>query len=110
MELPSQGVTHPYRKPGDETTRRKFSISRPIPIASVRAVSYLSNTIGKFIGRSPAVRSDIEVRSVLDLDFICFGGPFSNAMTQTSLHNAGNRLVTFYQTIKQLKQQDDTQP
>ncbi len=38
-----------YCKPGDQTSGRCFSISRPIPIASVRAVSYLSNTIGRFV-------------------------------------------------------------
>src|SRR5258708_25176140 len=109
MELPSQGVTHPYRKAGDETTRRKFSISRQIPIASFRAVSYLSNTIGKFIGRSPALRSDIEVRNLLDLDFICFGGPFSNMMTETCMANGGNRLAIFDQTRNQFIAKSDGQ-
>jgi len=104
-----QGDKFIYCKPGDEASGRRLSISRPIPIASVRAVSYLSNAIGKFIRRSPAVRSDTEVRSLLDLDFICFGGPFSNAMTQTCLENAGNRLVTFDQTINQFKRKNDTQ-
>jgi len=98
-----------YCKPGYETSGRCFSISRPIPIASVRAVSYLSNTIGKYIQRSPPVRSDIEVRSLLDLDFISFGGPFSNAMTETCLDNAGNRLVIFDQTMNQFKRKNDTQ-
>src|SRR5229473_3197819 len=104
-----QGDKFIYCKPGDEASGRRLSISRPIPIASVRAVSYLSNAIGKFIRRSPAVRSDTEVRSLLDFDFICFGGPFSNAMTQTCLENAGNRLVTFDQTINQFKRKNDTQ-
>ena len=104
-----QGQKFIYCKPGDETSSRRLSISRPIPIASVRAVSYLSNTIGRFIGRSPAVRSDIEVRNLLDFDFICFGGPFSNVMTETCLDNAGNRLVVFDQTINQFRRKNDGQ-
>lgn len=110
MALPFQGVTHPYCKPGGETAGRHFSISRPIPVASVRAVSYLSNTIGKFLGRSPALRSDIEIRNFLDLDFICFGGPFSNIMTETCMANGGNRLVIFDQNVNQFKSKSDGQP
>ncbi len=104
-----QGQKFIYCKPGDEASGRRLSISRPIPIASVRAVSYLSNTIGKFIGRSPAVRSDIEVRSLLDFDFICFGGPFSNVMTETCLDNTGNRLVVFDQATSQFRRKNDGQ-
>jgi hypothetical protein len=44
MALPPQLGTHPYFKPGYEATGRFFSIARAIPIASVRAISYLSNT------------------------------------------------------------------
>lgn len=103
MALPSQFGTHPYFKPGYETTGRFFSIGRPIPIASVRAISYLSNTIGRAIGRSPTIRSDIEVRNVLDVDFICFGGPYSNTMSETCFANGGNRLVSFDQNTTQFK-------
>jgi hypothetical protein len=110
MALAVQGGSHPYFKPGYQTTGRYFSISRPIPVASVRAVSYLSNAIGKFIGRSPAVRSDIEVRNLLDLDFICFGGPFSNAMTETCMANGGNRLVIFDQISNQFVAKSDGLP
>jgi hypothetical protein len=103
MTLPSQYGNHPYVKPGFETTGRFFSIARPIPIASVRAISYLSNTIGKAIGRSPTIRSDTEVRNVLDADFICFGGPYSNIMSETCFANGGNRLVNFDQATTQFK-------
>jgi len=110
LALPLQGGSHPYCKPGYEATGRCFSISRPIPVASVRAVSYLSSTIGKFIRKSPVVRSDIEVRNLLDLDFVCFGGPFSNIMTETCMANSGNRLVIFDQTASQFKAKNDGQP
>jgi len=108
-ELASLDQSHKfiYCKPGDATSGRRLSISRPIPIASVRAVSYLSNTIGKFMRRSPAVRSDMVVRNLLDFDFICFGGPFSNVMTETCLDNAGNRLVVFDQKVNQFKRKND---
>jgi hypothetical protein len=110
MTLPSHLGSHPYLKPGFETTGRFFSIARPIPIASVRAISYLSNAIGKVIERSPTIRSDTEVRNTLDLDFICFGGPFSNIMTETCFTNGGNRLVNFDQTSTQFKAKNDEQP
>lgn len=109
MALVAQGDSHPYLKPGYEKTRMRFSISRPIPVASVRAISYLSNTIGKVIRRSPFLRSDIDVHNVLDLDFICFGGPSSNTMTETCMANGGNRLLLFDQSVNQFKAKSNGQ-
>jgi len=109
MALPPEFGPYPYFKPGYET-RGRFSIGRPIPIPSVRAISYLSNTIGKVIGRSPAIQSDAEVRNVLDADFICFGGPHSNIMSETCFTNGGNRLVDFDQTTTQFKAKGNGQP
>src|SRR5262245_42119639 len=92
----------PYFKPGYES-RGRISITRPIPVASLRAMSYLSNAIGKVIERSPAIRSDTESRDLLDTDFVCFGGPFSNIMSETCFANGGNRLVDFDQAVLQFK-------
>jgi len=102
LALPLQGGSHPYCKPGYEATGRCFSISRPIPNCE-RSSGELSSQVQlrKFIRKSPVVRSDIEVRNLLDLDFVCFGGPFSNIMTETCMANSGNRLVIFDQTASQ---------
>jgi hypothetical protein len=73
-------------------------------------ISYISTAMGKFIGRSPDVRSDMEIRNTLDLDFICFGGPFSNVMTETCMTNSGNRLVVFEQHTVQFNMRSDGNP
>jgi hypothetical protein len=86
----------PYRRPGGDATCG-FSITRPIPIASVRSISYLSSAVGVLGGRAPVLRSDIETQSLLDFDFVCFGGPRSNLMTAGVEENEGNRLAKFDQ-------------
>ncbi len=98
-----------YEKPGNESLGR-FSISRPIPIASVRAVSYLASSIGKFTGKTPSVRSDLETRNFMDLNFICFGGPGSNVMTASCQDNTGNRLARFDQHVNQFLRASDGSP
>src|SRR5579859_7745749 len=99
-----------YRKPEEEKSGHVFSVSRPIPIASVRGISYLSNTIGSEARQSPSLRSEAEIRALLDLDFISFGGPFSNTATETALTNSGNRLVNFDQTTHQFRRKSDGIP
>lgn len=84
----------PYRRPGGDPTFG-FSITRPIPIASVRSISYLSSAVGAIGGRAPVLRSDIETQSLLDFDFVSFGGPRSNLMTASVEENEGNRLAKF---------------
>jgi hypothetical protein len=84
----------PYRRPGGDSTSG-FSITRPIPIASVRSISYLSSAVGVLGGRAPVLRSDIETQSLLDFDFVCFGGPRSNLMTASVEENEGNRSAKF---------------
>lgn len=111
MILPPEFGSFPYIRPRPGISpQSNFSISRPIPIASVRAISYVSTAIGNFIKRSPEVRSDLDTRSILDLDFICFGGPLSNLMTETCMINSGNHLVVFEQDKVQFSLKSDGQP
>jgi hypothetical protein len=109
MELDDKSNPFPYSRPSSAQPIR-FSISRPIPIASVRAVSYLSTAIGKFIGKTPNVRSDLEMRNTMDLDFVCFGGPRSNVMTDSCQENSGNRLATLDQSLNQFLKVTDGTP
>jgi hypothetical protein len=70
-------IPMPYVKPGGNPQAR-FSISRPVSQCEFRAASYLSSSIGNSSGTTPALRSDYDVRALLDLDFVSFGGPLSN--------------------------------
>jgi hypothetical protein len=89
LELRDPHHSYPYKKPGTQPTNNGLSISRPVPIASVRAISYLASAIGQHIGAAPSVRSDREIRSFMDLDFISFGGPMSNDLTAACQNNNG---------------------
>jgi hypothetical protein len=105
-----QGIENfAYQKPSNESLGR-FSISRPIPIASVRAVSYLASSVGKFTGKTPSVRSDLEIRNFMDLSFICFGGPGSNVMTASCQDNTGNQLGILDQHLNQFLRVSDRSP
>jgi len=70
-----------------------MSISQPVSIAEVRAANYLASAIGKNMGSAPGLRSDVDTRANLDLDFIALGGPFSNFKTQDCLENSSNHLA-----------------
>lgn len=109
MELDNQSERFAYKRPSSVGGSR-FSISRPVPIASVRAINYLSTAIGKFIGKTPLIRSDLEVRSTMDLDFTSFGGPQSNVMTETCQQNSGNRLARFDQSRGEFVKIGDNTP
>jgi hypothetical protein len=109
LELHNKIESHPYSKPGSAEPFR-LSISRPIPVASVRAVGYLATAIGKFTGKPPSVRSDLETRTAMDLDFVCFGGPTSNVMTATCQENPGNRLAVLDQENNQFFRLSDGAP
>lgn len=105
--LQNTQVQYPYLKPD---THWAFSISRPISIASVRAVSYLASAIGKFSGKTPSVRSDLETKSLMDLDLVCFGGPGSNVVTKFCQDNSGNHLAVFDQPNSQFIRISDGKP
>jgi len=56
-----------------------------------------ASAIGEGVGRTPKLQSDNEVRSLLDLDFISFGGLSSNFKTDDCQSNTGNLLAAFDQ-------------
>lgn len=92
LALAHQSNPYPYMKP-EGLTGGCFSISRPVSGSEVRCVSYLASAIGNNVGSTPTVRSDLETRHLLDLDFISFGGPNSNLKTADCQSNDGNRLA-----------------
>lgn len=85
-----------YVKVGGSPQAR-FSISRPVSQCELRAANYLSSSIGNGVGSTPALRSDNDVRAVLDLDFVSFGGPLSNFKSEDCQSNSNNRLAIFDQ-------------
>jgi hypothetical protein len=100
LELSDSSRAYPYVKPGGDR-RGGFSISRPVSVCEVRALSYLASAIGRYVRASVAVRSDLETRTVLDLDFVSFGGPRSNFKTADCQSNTANQLAVFDQSRDQ---------
>lgn len=96
LALAKPSSPFPYVKPGGDPSSA-FSISRPVPVCTVRALNYLAGTIGKNAGTTPNVQSDLDTRSLLDFDFVSFGGPGSNFKTADCQSNSGNRLAIFDQ-------------
>jgi hypothetical protein len=86
----------PYVKPGGNP-RMGFSISRPVSLCELRAAGYLFSAIGEAVGCTPSLRSDADVRTELDLDFVSFGGPESNFKSNGCQANPGNVLAIFAQ-------------
>src|ERR1017187_266196 len=86
----------PYVKPGGNPLAG-LSISRPVSLCELRAASLLARAIGSGIDCTPSLRSDVELRSQLDCDFVCFGGPESNFKSGDCQSNPGNRLARFDQ-------------
>lgn len=97
LALSDQSNRFPYVKP-EGPAGACFSINRPVSGSELRCVNYLAGAIGGYGGNPPAVRSDLETRQQVDLDFISFGGPHSNLKTADCQSNAGNRLARFDQT------------
>lgn len=88
-------VTHPYIKPGEETSGVGFSIDRPVSSCEVRAAKYLAEIIGAESRRAPMLSSDYDLRGRLDISFVSFGGPLSNYKTRDAIGNDGNQLLIF---------------
>jgi hypothetical protein len=99
----------PFVKPGGNP-RAGFSISRPVSLCELRAAGYLASAIGNGVGCTPALRSDAEVRALLDLDFVSFGGPESNFKSSDCQLNPGNRLAQFDQRVTQFLDPNTTNP
>jgi len=88
----------PYVKLGGNP-QAGFSISRPVSLCELRSAGYLASVVGDCVGRTPALRSDADVRALLDLDFVSFGGPESNFKSGDCQVNPGNRLAQFDQQV-----------
>lgn len=100
LALRNTSEPFPYVKLGGNPGFR-FSISHPIPISEVRAAHYLASAIGTALGCTPAIRSDFDTQSLLDLDFVSFGGPQSNFKTADCQANPANTLAVFDQANNQ---------
>lgn len=103
------GIRFPYVKPGGNPNAG-FSMSRPVSLCELRAAEYLASAIGAAIGCAPSLRSDSDVRSVLDLDFVSFGGPESNFKSSDCQSNPGNHLVRFDQGVPQFLETGTNRP
>lgn len=86
-------VTHPYIKPGEESSGAGFSIERAISSCEVRAAKYLAEIIGTKSTQTPILSSDYDVRGRLDISFVSFGGLSSNYKTKDAIQNKGNQLI-----------------
>ncbi len=89
-------ITHPYRK----TSRRggaplagSFSIEHPISECEVRASTYIATLLGLPGKLRPLLVSDTDASSLLDSNFISFGGPFSNYKTADALASEANIFI-----------------
>jgi hypothetical protein len=100
LELGDRTQAHPFRKAGGNREMR-FSIDRPVSSCEVRALNYLASTIGRFVGATPSLRSDLETLAVLNLDFVSLGGPGSNSKSADCQSNSANRLAVFDQPSNQ---------
>lgn len=71
----------------------RIRTSRAVPLCTGRAVGYLSAAIGAVSHVTPEIKSDMDVKAQLDLDFISFGGPEVNHKTKDCQSNSGNELA-----------------
>jgi hypothetical protein len=88
-------ITHPFVKPGEESSGTGFSIQGPVSSCELRAAKYLSELIGREVYQSPLLSSDFEIRDKLNISFISFGRPSSNFKSRDALRNDGNKLIKF---------------
>ncbi len=86
-------VTHPYIKPGEETSGAGFSIERAVSSCEVRAAKYLAEIIGTKSTQTPTLSSDYDIRQKVNISFISFGGPSSNYKTKDAIQNEENQLI-----------------
>jgi hypothetical protein len=88
-------ITHPFVKPGEESSGTGFSIERPVSSCELRAAKYISESMGREINQSPLLSSDFEIQGRYNISFISFGGPSSNLKSRDALTNDGNNLIKF---------------
>ncbi len=97
-----QIITHPYikapRSGGATPLIGSFSIEHPVSECEVRASTYMATLLGFSGGLQPLLFSDTEVGSMLDSNFISFGGPGSNYKTADILASRANIFIRMTHT------------
>ena len=91
-----QIITHPYIKPprrGGTPLGQSYSIEHPISECEVRASTYVAALLGLPGNLRPLLVSDTETSSLLDSNFISFGGPGSNYKTADALASEANIFI-----------------
>ncbi|NJD55083.1 MAG: hypothetical protein FIA94_01615 [Nitrospirae bacterium] len=92
-----QRITHPYvkapRLEGTPPPSGTYSIAHPISECEVRASTYIASLLGLSGKLQPLLVSDTNASSILDSNFISFGGPGSNYKTADILGSDANILI-----------------
>jgi len=92
-----QTITHPYvkapRRGGAAPLIGSFSIEHPVSECEVRASTYIATLLGLPRDLQLQLFSDTETSSILDSNFISFGGPGSNYKTADILASRANIFI-----------------
>ena len=89
-------ITHPYIKPprrGNTPLTQSYSIEHPVSECEVRASTYIAALLGLPGKLHPLLVSDADASSLLDSNFISFGGPGSNYKTADALASEANIFI-----------------
>jgi hypothetical protein len=95
-DQPGRLGTHPYIKApqrGRAPRHESYSIEHPISECEVRGSTYIAALLGLPGNLRPMLVSDIEANSLLDINFISFGGPGSNYKTEDALSSKANIFI-----------------
>lgn len=92
-----QIINHPYvkapRRGGAMPLVGSYSIEHPVSECEVRASTYMATLLGLPGKLQPLLVSDTVASSILDSNFISFGGPGSNYKTADALASEANIFV-----------------
>lgn len=90
-------ITHPYvkapRRGGAMPLVGTYSIEHPVSECEVRASTYIATLLGLPGKLQTLLVSDTDASSILDSNFISFGGPGSNYKTADTLASEANIFV-----------------
>jgi hypothetical protein len=97
-----QIIAHPYvktpRHGGAIPLVGSYSIEHPVSECEVRASTYIAMLLGRPKNLQPQLFSDVEVSSVLDSNFVSFGGSGSNYKTADILASRSNIFIRMAHT------------
>jgi len=97
IDKSGQPITHPYIKAQcygrTLSTPESYSIEHPISECEVRASTYIAALFGLPGNLRPLLVSDTEASSLLDSNFISFGGPGSTYKTADALASSTNIFI-----------------